>query len=214
MDINRMPSSYIDEFREHGIVVPNDLLMAIQVADIHKYLSDKQLWLGSHVTDLATKTDLTTAEFMDKPDYSHALGCYTFDVAAHCPHLTEKALEYAGLAEEYFGTKPVLFHVNIFWSFPGGPVSQKIQEWHRDLYTFDDKQMALYFYLTDVDEGGVHSYLCPDGHQVDVTGPAGTFFIEDPGGLHVGRKPSRQCRLMAWARYGVLVPTWTNGLKT
>ncbi len=182
------------------------MLSIAQVADIHEYLAPQKLWLGSHVADLASAMDLTTAAFMSNPDYSHGLGCYALDVAARCPHLVEKALQYAGLAEEYFGSKPKLFHVNIFWSFPGGPVP-KIQEWHSDFYTFDDKQMAVYFYLTDVDLGEAHSYMCRStGLPVDIVGPAGTIFIEDPSGLHKGQKPAERCRLMAWARYGILVP--------
>ncbi len=203
------------ELNTRGIVKPpSDMLSTAEVADIHEYLAPQKLWLGSHVPDLASATDITTAEFMANPDYSHGLGCYAINVAINCPHLKQKALQYAWLAKEYFGASPVLFHVNIFWSFPGGPVSPKIQEWHRDLYTFDDKQMAMYFYLSDVDKDAMHSYRCADGRQVNITGPAGTFFIEEPGGLHIGRKPTERCRLMAWARYGVSVPTWNSGLNT
>ncbi len=205
----------LEELNTRGITVPDDRLTTAQVADIHEYLQPQPLWVGSHVADSARPTGLTTAQFMSNPDYSHGLGCYFLDVAERCPHLTEKALQYKSLAESYFGSDAQLFHVNIFWSFPGGPVSPKIQEWHTDFYTFDDKQMALYFYLTNVDEDGVHSYLCPDGHTASVMGPAGTLFIEDPGGLHMGRKPTLRCRLMAWARFGVLVPermdTWRSG---
>jgi len=225
------------ELNTRGITVPDDRLAPAQVADIHEYLQPQLLWLGSHVADLARATDLTTAAFMANPDYSHGLGCYAFDVAERCPHLTEKALQYAGLAQEYFGAETKLFHRNIFWSFPGGPVSPKIQEWHRDLYTFDDKQFVIYFYLTDVDSDGAHGYVlsnglgsicsahqtlvdsCPRCHpsRVYITGKAGTLFVEDPSGLHKGQKPTSRCRLMAWARYGVLVPErdeWKSGLKT
>jgi hypothetical protein len=187
------------------------------------------LWLGGHWTAYAHETNISTEAFMADPDYSHALGCYSFSTTVKCPHLIEKALQYLPLAEQYFGSEVQLFTVAVFWSFPGGPVKQ-IQEWHRDLCTFDDKQLAVYFYLTDVGLGEAHGYACGSwkgdefgsicsAHQtlmedcprchpsrVYITGQSGTLFIENPYGLHKGQKPNNQCRLMALARYGVSVP--------
>lgn len=207
----------LTELNVRGIVrPPSDMLSIAQVADIHEYLKTQRLWLGGHWTAYARETDLTTEQFLIDPDYSHALGCYSADVAAHCPHITEKALQYADLAKEYLHGEARLFSVNLFWSFPGGPVKPEIQEWHRDRATFDDKQFAIYFYLTDVDFYEAHGYM-PGSHLYDdaaprtpgaeyIVGQAGTYFIENPYGFHKGRKPSDRCRLLAWARFGILVP--------
>jgi hypothetical protein len=195
-----------NQLTSRGIVTPDDRFSSAQVADIHDYLRGQKLWLGGHWVGYARPSSATTEQFMANPDYSRSFACYGPGVAARAPHLAAKAREYTALAAAYFSAKPSLFDFALFWSFPGGPVSPQIQEWHRDACTFDDRQFAMFAYLTDVDGDGAHRYTARDGSVVEVTGPAGTIFVEDPSALHMGRKPVRRCRLMACARFGLMVP--------
>lgn len=41
---------------------------------------------------------------------------------------------------------------------------------------------------------------------IHMTGPAGTLFVEDPNGLHMGNRPGKP-RMFAWARFGVSKPS-------
>lgn len=202
-----------EQLASRGIAVTDDRLSAAQVADVHDYLRDKRLWVGGHWTAYARPSDVTTERFMADPDYAVAFACYAPEVAWGAPHLADKAREYVALARGYFRAAPSIFSVNIFWSFPGGPVSPQIQEWHRDACSFDDKQLAMFIYLTDVNGDGAHCYRTDDGDEVAVAGPAGTIFVEDPTGMHRGRKPTLGCRLMAWARYGIMAPEQTLGMQ-
>jgi hypothetical protein len=85
-----------------------------------------------------------------------------------------------------------------------------VQAFHRDV---DDKKfLALYFYLSDVDDDAAHVYEIwhhgdgPEGTNFRVTGPAGTMFIEDGAGFHKGNHPKKRPRLAAWVRFGVSDP--------
>jgi hypothetical protein len=54
----------------------------------------------------------------------------------------------------------------------------------------------------------------PDpANVIKVFGPAGTIFLEDPNGVHMGMRPSKP-RCFAWARFGVSSPSasykWDN----
>jgi len=202
------------ELNTTGIVTPDDRLTPAQVADVHEYLKPQKLWLGGHWSAYARETNISTEEFMADPDYSCALACYPFSVAWLAPHLMQKAMMYTGLARDYFWGDAKLFVLNIFWSFPGGPLKPEIQEWHRDMCTFDEKQLAMIIYLSDVDADTAHCYRGEGDDPVAMTGPAGTFFIENCYGFHKGQKPKEKCRLMAVARYGISTPgypSWKNG---
>jgi len=179
------------------------------------------MWMGGHVTRYAGKSAVTTAEFLGDPEPHHpnALACYEFSTSVRCPHLIETALLYADLIEDYFQREPVLYSVNLFWSFPGGRVPSEVQAWHRDVD--DSIQAAMFFYLTPVTIEEAHLYVetshvteagASNGVVRELVGEAGTFFIENPYGWHMGRHPQHKHRLMAWARFGVSDPPQSYGV--
>lgn len=52
---------------------------------------------------------------------------------------------------------------------------------------------------------GAAYHAPPPETVVHMTGPAGTLFLEDPSGVHMGRRPPAP-RMFAWARWGVSNP--------
>lgn len=140
------------------------------------------------------------------------------------PHLFELALATYPVARAYFEEEPRLYSMNAFWTQPSdGPQYQDTHSWHRDLD--DRKQLVLFLYGTDVfdEAAGAHRYQrgthqVPDDqlgrHFSDprpetvatVVGAAGTMFFVDTSGLHMGLRPYRGTRLLAWARWGVSNP--------
>ncbi len=201
-----------DELATKGIVVPDDWLTLKQVEEIFTHLADEFMWMGGHVTRYAGKSAVTTAMFLADPEahYPNSLACYEFSASVRCPHLIETALRYADLIEDYFQREPVLYSVNLFWSFPGGRVPSEVQGWHRDVD--DSIQAAMFFYLTPVTTEEAHLFRegthVPDMGDVEreIVGDRGMFFIENPYGYHMGRHPQHNARLMAWARFGVSDP--------
>ena len=110
-----------------------------------------------------------------------------------------------------------MYSLNAFWSRPGNADDNPdIQKWHRD--RDDTKFLALFMLATSVaiEKQGAHLYAkgthrhgdtgnhAPRGEPIErITGPAGTCWLADPSGLHVGLKPRMGERLLAWARWGV-----------
>ena len=186
----------IQELQQDGIAMLGRL-PAEQVSEILLHLLSKTIFLGGHVKRCCDRGSVETRNFIrDKRRYyKHSLGAYDFDAIVNCPHLIKPALDFADLAEEYLGQEPVVYSANIFWSFPGGTINPDVQGVHRDID--DTKFLALYVYLSDVDDDGAHIYGAP------ITGPAGTMFIEDGNGLHKGNHPKKRPRLAAWVRFGV-----------
>ncbi len=63
------------------------------------------------------------------------------------------------------------------------------------------------FVLGSHDESTIGAHVAPP-----VLGPAGTTFLADTRGLHMGVKPtSTEPRLIVWARYGVSERPWAYG---
>jgi len=195
-----------------GFFLPHDWLTLRQVGDIFVHLADEPMWMGGHVTKYASKSGVTTRAFMANPEPHHCntFACYEFPVSVRCPHLIDTALRYADTVEEYFGQEPVLYSVNIFWSFPGGREPPEVQAWHRDVD--DSSQAAMFVYLTTVTPEEAHLYRGEGTEEREFTGDRGTFFIENPYGFHMGRHPQKRSRLMAWARFGVSDPPLSYGV--
>lgn len=127
------------------------------------------------------------------------------------PGFFELALSTFGLAELYFGEFPRLYSMNAFWTqrTDGAPYKDT-HAWHRDLD--DRKQFVLFVLGTDVaaPEDGAHLYQrgsheAEFGEVETIVGPAGTAFLVDTRGLHLG-VPPRDRRMIAWARWGVSDP--------
>lgn len=210
-------SHTVDTLRRDGIA-SWDSLSREQVADIDIYLGDTPV-RNAHVAAKATSPEipLSDALYARKwPAFSHRME----DVIS-APHFFEKAVALLPLVREYFETpEPVLYSFNVFWTQPASVEYLSTHFWHRD---FDDeKQLVLFLYGTDVlhEDDGAHKYqrgthltndetLGRDWKQEPpqnvvkrIFGPAGTMFLADTNGLHMGYRP-RQRRMLAWARWGV-----------
>jgi hypothetical protein len=139
--------------------------------------------------------------------------CWAPEDVLVAPYFFEFALELTSVARDYLGVEPLLYSVNAFTTYPlDGPTNPDIQEWHRD--RDDAKFLALFVYLTDVmtTADGAHLFKLGShqggagvGERV-VLGHAGTAFLADTRGLHMGVRPASRPRTIAWARWGVSDP--------
>lgn len=140
--------------------------------------------------------------------------CWAPEDILAAPSFFEYVQAQAPLAQEYLGPAARLYSVNVFTTYPiEGPLNPDIQQWHRD--RDDATFLALFVYLTDVltPDAGVHLYqmgtqtgMAHGSGVRDVLGPAGTAFVEDGRGIHMGVRPSHAPRTIAWARWGVSNP--------
>lgn len=147
--------------------------------------------------------------------------CYHMADLLSAPGLLDFIVPMHVYAQMYFnGERPRLYSVNAFWKKPGAD-----QDWHVD--TDDRKVMVMFMYGTGIfnfDEGP-HEYLTGSHHWSPAVkhvihkggkpddsfrhsfyGPSGTWFLTDTNGLHVGRAPKENPRLLFWARWGVSDP--------
>ena len=92
---------------------------------------------------------------------AHPFGSYMLEEIVSAPHILELANrpDVLALAEAYLGCVPTLYSMNAWWSFPQTKEAERVtQMFHRDLDDF--RFLALFVYLTDVDEGnGPHQYI-------------------------------------------------------
>jgi hypothetical protein len=139
--------------------------------------------------------------------------CWAPEDVLRAPHFLEFALALTPVVKSYLEQEPLLYSVNAFTTYPiSGPMNPDIQEWHRD--RDDVRFVGLFVYLTDVirADDGAHLFETRT-HNGDVVGPihtvlgsAGTAFLADTRGLHMGVRPALRSRTMAWARWCVSDP--------
>lgn len=210
-------SHAVDTLRRDGIATWESLSRS-QITDIFDHLIDKPV-RNAHVAAKATEPPILLAEALSQqrwPALSHRME----DVIS-APHFFERAVALLPLVREYFETpEPVLYSFNVFWTQPASIEYFSTHFWHRD---FDDeKQLVLFLYGTDVhhEDDGAHKYQRGTHLTNDETlgrdwkedppptvvkrifGSAGTMFLADTNGLHMGSRP-KQRRMLAWARWGV-----------
>lgn len=144
----------------------------------------------------------------------HPWTCHDMSDVTQAPGLFECAVALTPIAAAYLEQPPVLYSLNAFYCEPNAEAKPDIQGWHRD--ADDTRFLAMFAYCSDVlcDGDGPHQFLIGShhGHPVpgcnnrSIYGPAGTLFLADTRGLHLGRVPSRGRRMIAWARWGVSRP--------
>lgn len=188
-----------------------DPLTSGEVADVNAYL-DRCTVYNAHVRANATKSATSPAVAAQL-----AWPAFTTDMEdiVTAPHIFEAALASMPIAASAFDEPPILYSMNAFWTHPSPEVYPDTHGWHRD--TDDRKQLVLFVFGTDVtadEEGGHHyrvgSVRVPDA-QVDqcdtrvILGPAGTAFMTNTLGMHMGVRPNK-LRLLLWARWGVSRP--------
>lgn len=188
-----------------------DPLTSGEVADICSYLSNCEVYNG-HVQAKADK-------MLPNPDAAQLARWPMFTTHMHdiimAPHMFEAALDSYPIARAYFQEAPLLYSMNVFWTHPSHEVYHDTHGWHLD--GDDRKQLVLFVYGTDVNaaEEGAHLYqigthrqnrsdMAPRPGQVirQMLGPAGTAFMSDTTGIHVGIRPNK-LRMLMWARWGV-----------
>lgn len=139
--------------------------------------------------------------------------CWAPEDVLQAPHFFEFAVGFTPVVAGYLQQNPLLYSVNAFTTYPiDGPMNPDIQAWHRD--RDDVKFLALFVYLTDVIEkaDGAHLFQrgTHEGSQFGevrtMLGPAGTAFLADTRGIHMGLRPTSKPRTIAWARWGVSDP--------
>jgi hypothetical protein len=161
------------------------------------------------------------------PTGSH-VGIYSDEVVLECPHLVETANDPRVLAAvgRVLGCLPTLSNLSLWWSFSGPATPEQDQLFHRDVD--DIKFLKLFVHLTDVGpDAGAHVFVRTSHRSgrlsrirrysdaeieaafgrenlVEVTGPAGTSFLEDTFGFHKGKLPTAGQRLMFHAQYSLL----------
>lgn len=136
---------------------------------------------------------------------------------------------FMAIANEYFGSKPILDLIALWWSAPfhRWGRSESAQLFHFDMDRI--KFLKFFFYLTDVDsENGPHCYvkgshkrlpekLLREGRRDDeevfanykpsdikeIVGKRGTIIAADTRGLHKGKELEKNCRLLFQIEFAV-----------
>lgn len=149
--------------------------------------------------------------------------CHDLETVVNAPHLWDLAISLLPTAAAYLEAPPRLYSLNAFWTRASdNPPMTDLQTLHRD--RDDERFLALFVYGTDVLRypDGPHTFRVgthrtdhvPSDITVDheIYGPAGTAFLSDGRGLHMGVKPtSPNPRLILWARWGISERPWAYG---
>ncbi len=206
----------IDDLRRDGIARVYPPLGAGPAAELAAYLRAAPCYPG-HVRvygDGVARSWDVTSEICD-------VWCHSLETTVLAPHLWDLAISLLPAAYAYLEAPPRLYSMNAFWSrASAAPPMSDLQTWHRD--RDDDRFLALFVYGTDVlcEEDGPHRFVLGSHDESTigahvappVLGPAGTTFLADTRGLHMGVKPtSTEPRLIVWARYGVSERPWAYG---
>lgn len=185
------------------------------------HLQDKQVY-NAHVIPKSTEPSVPLKTALREKRWP--MMCHTMADIVTAPFFLETAIGMYDVAKAYFDDEqPRLYSLNAFWTQPApGPEYQDTHGWHRD--GDDRKQMVMFLFGTSVEHttNGAHMYQKGTHRIADnalgrdfrappydvietMVGPAGTLFLSDTGGLHMGLRPD-QPRMLAWARWGVSDP--------
>jgi hypothetical protein len=201
------------QLHEDGFVGIPGLLSTSELNDILRYLRSKECYDPRH-PELPGFRDPAQAH----KSCFHAYYCD--EDVIYTPHLLAIANHPTILQtiESLFGCKPTIASIYIWWLLGGYDYSDSEAgyfRWnathlHRDV---DDwAQIKLFIYLTD---GQKHLDLvdveksCPDKLRT-VTGPAGTAWLENTFGFHLGTLPEGQDRLIVAIGYSLLPQPFTT----
>ena len=206
--------------RRDGIVPVYPPLGAGQAAELAAYLRAAPCYPG-HVRVYGDGMPRSFAETAVMTD----VWCHNMETVVLAPHVWDLAISLLPAAAQYLDAPPRLYSMNAFWARASDAAPRlDLQTWHRD--RDDERFLALFVYGTDVltEADGPHRFMLgshdergpvygdPDvgGYfALPVYGRAGTAFLADTRGLHMGVKPtSAEPRLILWARYGVSERPW------
>ena len=198
--------SYLgDTLRKDGIVRIPKYCRTYVMRRAREYLATKPVY-NSHAKVQSDQIPMPLEDAM----IHHPVLCHDMVDVLNAPGILEYALQQVPLVKEYLGDDPVLYSLNAFYTMPiGNQIKGDIQAYHRDA---DDPKgfLALFLFGTTIDrrDEGAHMYLAgthlgaDNGDEREVTGQAGTAFLADPTGLHMGIKPKSIPRMIFWVRWG------------
>jgi len=203
----------VETLRRDGIALLPTGLRVDHAAELAAHLRASPCYPG-HVKVYGDRVPRTFEEIRE----THDLWCHDMRDVVLAPHFWDFVISLMPTAVEYLGSAPHLYSLNAFWAKPGGSIWKDLQTFHRD--ADDDRFLTLFVYGTDVldvNDGphlfraGTHARpdLAPEDcfeqefAPVSVYGRAGTAFLADTRGLHMGMKPTHGERLLLWARWGV-----------
>lgn len=198
--------SYLgDTLRKDGIVRIPKYCRTYVMRRAREYLSTKPVY-NSHAKVQSDQVPMPLEDAMTH----HPVLCHDMVDVLNAPGILDYALQMAPLVKEYLGPDPVLYSANCFYTMPlGQGVKGDIQAYHRD--PDDVKFLALFLFGSTIDrrDEGAHMYLAgthlgeDHGEEREITGQAGTAFLADPRGMHMGVKPKSIPRMLIWFRWGV-----------
>ncbi|WP_052403006.1 hypothetical protein [Muricoccus aerilatus] len=165
---------------------------------------------------------------LEEVEAGTSIASYPLATVIGCPGLLEaiNAPSILHLATEYLGCKPTISSLGVRWSLPAAPRPESTQLFHRD--PDDWRFLKLFVYLTDVGpEAGPDvyvrgSHLTSARFRVKpyqrnalerkygpqsvhtITGAAGTAFVADTHGIHMGMPPAGAPRLILQVQYSIL----------
>ena len=197
-------SLLVDVLRETGVVRIEPLTLE-QIGETLDWFDRQPVFHDAHVPQTARNRGEFDPQARDKIDPATECLCCRTEAVILAPYLLEHGLRYTDMAAEYLGVEtPVAYSMNAFWTRPG-PTAPRwdIQEMHRD--ADDERFLAMFFFLSDVTDlaDGPHQLEGPDGQVRTIYGRRGTAFLADTSHRHMGLKPTRGERGIAWYRYGV-----------
>jgi len=143
------------------------------------------------------------------PDYGFNTLSYPPTSLLNMPIILNKIVDpyILSLSQAYLGCFPTLYSLNSWWHIHKEQI-YGTQNNHRDHDDF--RFLALFIYLTDVDETtGPHVFYpgTQDGSESDksivITGKAGTAILADTFAIHRGQPLQQGSRLVCWWRYGL-----------
>jgi len=162
----------------------------------------------------------------DRDPNCHVANHRDEDIIA-APYLMELANDprVVEVLHQYFGCRPLISYLGVWWSYPTPLAPQQAENFHRDV---DDwRFIKLFVYLTDVGpDSGPHVYVKAsadaraalrirrygDDEVADMFGRqaitaqisrAGTAFLENTFGVHKGQQPSGGTRLIFQVVYSL-----------
>jgi len=191
------------KLKTDGYVIFDNFLSQDEVEHIKNQLTEQEGY-NTHVPKYSDKIlrKLT-------PEYEFNTLSYPPTALLNEPIILNKIVDpyLLSLAQSYLGYFPTLYSLNSWWHIYKGQI-YGTQNNHRDHDDF--RFLALFIYLTDVDETtGPHVFYpgTQDGSESDksivITGKAGTVILADTFAIHRGQPLQQGSRLVCWWRYGL-----------
>jgi len=191
------------KLKTDGYVIFDNFLSQDEVEHIKNQLTEQEGY-NTHVPKYSDKIlrKLT-------PEYEFNTLSYPPTALLNEPIILNKIVDpyLLSLAQSYLGCFPTLYSLNSWWHIYKGQI-YGTQNNHRDHDDF--RFLALFIYLTDVDETtGPHVFYpgTQDGSESDksivITGKAGTVILADTFAIHRGQPLQQGSRLVCWWRYGL-----------